>query len=397
MKLLWKLLREHISVSQLTGFFLSNLVGTIIMLLTIQLYADLRPLFTKGDSFMKSDYMVVSKPVSAVSSLLGKNHTFSTREIEELKDQPFTRNVGAFTPSQFEIYIALRMPDSNQSISSDIFFESVPDKYIDVDSDRWNFNEHEGLVPIIVPRNYLNLYNFGFSQSRNLPKLSEGTISLIALDVNIRGNGKRERFKGNIIGFSDRLNTILVPQSFMEWANNRFSGEQTSAPTRLILEVNNPTDDAIATFFAEKNYTTENDKLDSGKISYLLRLTLYTVLAIGLFISLLSLYILTLSIFLLLEKSNKKLENLLLIGYTPSQVSRPYQLLTAAINLMILVLAVGTVSLLRLHYIEVIDTLFPQGTLPTMLPSILFGVILTACVTTLNYMIIKGKIRSISK
>ena len=36
--MIWKLLRQHISVSQLAGFFLANLFGMIIVLLGVQFY-----------------------------------------------------------------------------------------------------------------------------------------------------------------------------------------------------------------------------------------------------------------------------------------------------------------------------------------------------------------------
>lgn len=34
--LVWKLLRQHISIGQLTGFFLANLFGMMIVLLSVQ-------------------------------------------------------------------------------------------------------------------------------------------------------------------------------------------------------------------------------------------------------------------------------------------------------------------------------------------------------------------------
>ena len=34
--LVWKLLRQHISISQLAGFFLANLFGMMIVLLSVQ-------------------------------------------------------------------------------------------------------------------------------------------------------------------------------------------------------------------------------------------------------------------------------------------------------------------------------------------------------------------------
>jgi hypothetical protein len=70
-------------------------------------------------------------------------------------------------------------------------------------------------VPIILPKNYLDLYNFGFAESHSMPKISEGMIGLVALDVTIFGRGDREQLKGRIAGFSNRINTILVPETFM--------------------------------------------------------------------------------------------------------------------------------------------------------------------------------------
>ena len=37
MKLVWKLLRQHISIPQFAGFFFANLVGTLIILLGVAL------------------------------------------------------------------------------------------------------------------------------------------------------------------------------------------------------------------------------------------------------------------------------------------------------------------------------------------------------------------------
>jgi len=94
--LVWKLLRQHISIGQLTGFFFANLFGMVIVLLSAQFYKDVVPIFTEGDSFMKKDYMTATKKISTLGSFAGKSNTFSSEEIEELKKQPFTRSVGAF-------------------------------------------------------------------------------------------------------------------------------------------------------------------------------------------------------------------------------------------------------------------------------------------------------------
>ena len=212
--LVWKLLRQHISIGQLAGFFLANLFGMMIVLLSVQFYKDVIPVFTEGDSFMKKDFIIATKKISTLGSFAGKSNTFSAEEIADLKKQPFTKTIGAFTPSQFKVSAGLGMQEAGIHLSTDMFFESVPDEFVDIKLDKWLFDESTHTIPIIIPRNYLNLYNFGFAQSRSLPKLSEGLMGLIQMDIMMRGNGRVEQYKGNIVGFSNRLNTILVPRFF---------------------------------------------------------------------------------------------------------------------------------------------------------------------------------------
>lgn len=387
-----RLLRQHISVGQLTGFFFANLFGMVIVLLSIQFYRDIAPVFTQGDSFMKKDYIIATKKVSTLGNLAGKSSTFSSPEIDELKKQPFARNVGVFTSTQFSVSAGLTMEGTGIQISTAMFFESVPDEYVDVKLDKWGFDESNPTIPIIIPRNYLNLYNFGFAQSRNLPKLSEGLMSLINMDVILRGNGQVKRYKGNIVGFSNRLNTILVPQAFMDWANKTFAPHTQPQPSRLIVEVRNPADSAIAAYFQQKGYETEDSKLDAGKTTYFLNLIVGIVLAVGLLISALSFYILMLSIFLLLQKNTTKLETLLLIGYSPAQVALPYQALTVGLNLLVLTLSVGIVSLLRSFYANPVSLLFPQLEMGSMLPAIAAGITLLIGVSCVNIIAVRKKV-----
>ena len=396
MSLVWKLMRRHISMGQLAGFFFANLCGMVIILLGIQFYQDVAPVFTEGDSFMKKDYLIVSKKVSTLGSFVGKSSTFSNSDIEEILDQPFTKEVGAFTPSQFKVSAGVGMEQIGLNMSTAMFFESVPDKYVDVNLDEWHFEPGQEIVPIIIPRNYLNLYNFGFAQSRSLPQLSEGVMNLINLEVRISGGGRQNTYKGKIAGFSNRLNTILVPESFMVWANANYSdGKSDKEPSRLIIEVGNPTDDRIARFFKEHGYETEDDKLDAGKTTWFLKVVVGIVLAVGLLISILSFYILMLSIYLLLQKNTTKLENLLLVGYAPGRVALPYQMLTVGLNALVLVLSVGIVLYVRTLYLDVVEKMFPslgEGSYGWM---IAFGIMLFVGVSFLNVVAIRRKVASI--
>ena len=382
--LVWKLLRQHISIGQLAGFFLANLFGMMIVLLSVQFYKDVIPVFTEG-----------TKKISTLGSFAGKSNTFSPDDIADLKKQSFTKTIGAFTPSQFKVSAGLGMQEAGIHLSTDMFFESVPDEFVDIKLDKWHFDEETHTIPIIIPRNYLNLYNFGFAQSRSLPKLSEGLMGLIQMDIMMRGNGRVEQYKGNIVGFSNRLNTILVPQSFMDWANKNFAPEKEAEPSRLIVEVKNPTDTAITDYFQQKNYETEGNNLDAGKTTYFLRLITAIVMGVGLFISILSFYILMLSIFLLLQKNTVKLENLLLIGYSPMRVATPYYILTVGLNVLVLLLAIGCVAWVRSYYIEVVQNLFPQLESGSLLPCILTGGLLFLAVSLLNVLAIQRKVSNL--
>lgn len=393
MKLIWKLLRHHISVAQLAGFFLANLCGMVIVLLGIQFYNDVLPIFTQSDSFLKKDYIVVSKKVSTLGSFLGRSNQFSNGDIEEVKEQPFTESVGPFTSSHFQVSAGLGIEGIQMSTA--MFFESVPDEFVDIETDKWRFTPGDGTIPIIIPRNYLNLYNFGFAQSRSLPQISEGLMGTISLDIRIAGKGKRDNYKGRIVGFSNRLNTILVPDAFMKWANTQYAEGKQKGPSRLIIEVNNPTDERIARFFEDKGYETENDKLDNGKAAWFLKIIVGIVLSVGLVISILSLYILMLSIFLLLQKNTYKLENLLLIGYSTRKVAFPYQAMTVLLNGLVLVLSTAIVLLVRHVYSNLMDEM--GLTIDSGAPwlAIGAGIVLFLIVSAINTTLIYRKMKSL--
>lgn len=391
--MIWKLLKQHINPSQLLGFSLANVCGMVIVLLAIQFYRDVLPAFTQGDSFLKGDYVIVSKKISTLGTLVGKQTTFSTRDIEEIEEQPFVKRVGSFLPSQFKVMAGMGL--QGVTMSTDLFFESVPDAYVDVQSDRWKFDPESGIIPIIIPRNYLNLYNFGFAQSRNLPQLSEGVIGMVNLDIRMAGNGQVGQMKGRIVGFSSRLNTILVPEAFIRWANARYGTGKEAEPSRLVIEVSNPADERIVQFFQQKGYEQEGNELEAGKTSWFLKVVVGVVLSVGLLISVLSFYILILSVYLLLQKNMRKLETLLLIGYSPVQVARPYQLLTIGLNLLVLLLGLGIVAGIRSVYLPVFSSLLTGGDGGSLLPALLAGAVVFVLVSVLNGIIIRRKIDGI--
>ena len=376
MNLVWKLLRRHISVPQFAGFFFANLFGMLIVLLGFQFYNDVLPVFTAGDSFMKADYLIVSKRIGMAGTLSGRNNTFNASDIDDLQAQSFVKRLGKFTSTEYKVDASMGV-NGQPILNSEIFFESVPDGFVDVPLTAWKYEAGSKEVPIILPRTYINMYNFGFAQSRSLPKISEGLMGMIDVNIFIHGNGHEDRFKGRVIGFSNRLNTILVPQAFMDWSNGYYAPGNAMASTRLIMEVSNPADEHITKYLDAKGYEVESDKLNAEKTTYFLRMVVSLVMAVGLVISLLSFYILMLSIYLL------------------ARVSLPYALVTVTLNVSVLLLSLVLLSFIRSYYMRIIEALFPQIEDGSILPAALVGAVLFVVVTLINQFVIRRKVMRI--
>ena len=397
MNLVWKLLRQHLSIPQMAGFFFANLFGMIIVLLSVQFYQDVIPVFTAEDSFMRSDFLIVNKKIGTASTISGSSNTFNQTEVDDLAQQPFVSRMGKFTNANYKADVSMRVNGVSVLNNGEISFESIPDSFVDTPLRNWNYQPGEKTIPIILPRIYLTMYNFGFAQTHALPKLSDGLVGMIDFHIFVHGKHREAQFKGKVIGFSNRLSSILVPQAFMDWSNDTFAPGETHAPTRLIVQVNNPSDPQFTKYLDQKGYEIENDKLNTEKTTYFLRLLVTMVVGVGLVISALSFYILMLSIYLLVQKNTHKLENLLLIGYRPAQVALPYQMLTIGLNLLIYGLALLVIFFVRSYYMDLIETLFPNIEDGNMLPTIVVGALLFVLVSLSNYAIIARKIVHIWK
>ena len=394
-RLVWKLLRRHLNFWQVGGFFLANLLGMCIVLLSLQFYNDVLPVFTQGDSFMKKAYIVVAKKVNAIQTMKGKAPSFTATEIEDIENQSFVKSVGKFTPAQFNVFAAVGSEQMGVGLSTEMFFEAIPDEYVDADLTHWKYTPKSDSLPVILPRNYLNLYNFGFATSRGLPALSEGLAGMVKLRFRLRGTLGECDMNGRVVAFSNRLNTILVPQSFMDEMNAMLSPDKTPVYSRLILDVDNPANEAIASYLYGNNYEAESGGGDAGRMAYFLRIIIGIVLSVGLIICALSFYVLLLSIFLLLQKHTEKIDNLLLIGYRPRQVALPFHFLSWGLNGLVLLVSIGVVVVLRGYYLPKIAEVYPQLSGASLLPSILLGFLLYLFISLLDYCAVHRKIMKI--
>jgi len=392
--MVWRLLRHNISAGQLAGYALANLAGLAIVLIAMQFYRDVSTVWDDEDSFISKDYLIISKKVTGLGSIFGQegNATrFSRQEIDEIASQPWARKVGQFTSAAFNVYA--KVDFGGDALQSALFLESIPDDYFDVSPRGWDYRVGSGEpVPIIISKDYLTLYNFGFATSRGMPQVSEEMIGMVPLRLSLSGNGKQEWVNARIAGFSSRLNTIAVPEEFMAWANREFADQPVEDPSRLIIMLEGAGDPAVKSYLEDHGYESAGDKADNGKAAYFLSVVTTVVITVGAVISILAFFILLLSIYLLLQKNREKLHDLMQLGYSPGQVSRYYKLIVAMINLAVYFVAAAAVLMASHRWGGTLSALGIEGS--SAVPTLLTGFAIILVITLGNLMIISRKVRT---
>lgn len=357
MGLISKLLRKNTSPARLAGFALSNFIGLLIISGAMMFYVDSRGIWDDEESVINTDYLVINKKVTSASTLGDRSTTrFSEADVADLKAQPWVRRVGEFSSSDFRVYASVS--HGGRGMETALFFEAVPDSFVDLHAADWRYEPGQTTVPVMIPKDYLALYNFGFAGSAGLPQLSEQLITGIPLQLYMRSeDGTRSmRMEAHIAGFSNRLNTVLVPDSFMQYANERLGEGRSSAPSRLIIDVSSPGDVAISDYLSSHGWEVAGDKAGSSA-AYLLKVVVGIVMAIGAIITLLSLFVLMLSVSLLMEKNRLVIHRLLMLGAPLRRVGAPYSAMIISGCGAALLLSVAALVALRSLYAGALEGL----------------------------------------
>ena len=404
MNLVYKLLQKNISPSRFVGFLVSNFIGLAIIGAGLQFWLDARSIWSREDSFLKSDYLAINKVIDASRTIGGGTTEFSAEEIADIEHQAWVKRVGEFRRADFNVHASVALDGgTGRQMSTAMFFESVPEGFLDVDRNSFSWQEGDEEVPIIISKDYLALYNFGFAGAAGLPRLSESLVSGIPLQLTLvsEDGTRRIQMLGRVAGYSNRFNTILVPRTFLDTMNIRLGSNggrgtpgpdsATTAPSRLIVDVSSPGDAAIAPYLKERGWEVAGDKSASGA-AYLLKVVAGTVMAVGVMITLLSALILTLSLSLLMERNRRKLHSLLMLGFPVKTVAEPYWRVTALSGVLAGALAYGTLLLLRSTYIHPLEGL---GATPgTTLWSLLIILLLTIIIILLNCVAVTRRVRA---
>lgn len=354
--MLWKLLRNELRPLQLTGAFLGGLIGMMIMLIAVMFYLDVSPVFQDKEGFWNEEYLIVNKKIlindtyNQIEDINSEKPSFSKEEIDELRSKYFIKKVAPFNHCTFSISAYTDDESALSGFYTDLFFESVPNDYLDVNYSNWNWDPSMEFIPVVIPKTYLNLYNFGFASSQDLPQISEKSASLVSFNIKIRGQSKSRNFSARIVGFSNRINTILVPESFIAWANTKYGVEKSPNPSRLIVVANDPSDPALLEYFTQHKYDVNESELSNSKALMFLRVIISVVIIIGLIITLLAFWLMLTAILLLLQRNKTNIVKLKILGYSIKQIALPYQIIASIFFFLVTSLSFIPLHLLRKFY-----------------------------------------------
>lgn len=396
MRLLLRLLRNNVNFWQVAGFALANMVGAVIVLFGIQAYADAGKVLEASDNVLGNNLIVLSKPVSSMTTIAGAlgagPRGFSQSEIAELASVEGVSSVGTFRTALFPVYGGVSY--GGFEMSTEMFVESVSDDFLDVDTQLWSASVDGSELPIVIPRTYLNFYNYGFAAARGTPQLGEDLFAMVPLKFILRGREGRKSYIGRIVGLSDRMNTILVPDDFLEEANSRFAVEEPKKPTRVLVEAGSEASKELMEYIDGKGYVVDGGGEESVRLLAIVRTVISIVVALGLLVSSLAFFLLLISILLLIEKNRYKNDTLHQLGYPDRTIALPYQALAVGVDLCVWVVAAVVTLLVYPVVADLMQTISPGFVQSGSALILLSGLGLCLLFVLMHILLVRFKIRT---
>jgi hypothetical protein len=339
-----KILQQEISKWQIALVMLASILGMVCMGLPMMLADDATQMLQHEHRLFDEKFLVLNKRVTVMNTLGVGDTGFSPAEVDSLRRVKGVEKVGTFESNAFEIWAEANFGGA-QVLRTQMFLEGVEDEFIDDPPPGWFWSEGQEEVPIMVPTDYLALYNFGFAPGQNLPGISKDLARQSTFTLNVSGNGKHAEFVGRIAGFSDRIETILAPKSFLIWANAQFAPHVDETPKRVIVKAAESV--ALQSTMMDRGYETNKERLQSVRFQQLVRQAMGSFAILGMVLLLLAIGSFILFSTLLVTRSEQRLQTLFLLGYTRRELALLVGRKVLIFPVIAFVLAVPTALFLR--------------------------------------------------
>jgi hypothetical protein len=359
-------------------------IGILLLLCSVQMYININYLLKeKSPKKAGFDFLSVTKIVT--NDNMGNDNRFTPADIAELSEKPFVDGVAPLLSNQFKV---LASAGNMIPFSTDLFLESIDNTYIDTVplGFKWELGQHE--IPIIVSADFLEMYNV-FAPGWDLPQLSEKTVTTINLVLRCTGNKGEETFKARVVALSDRINSILVPRNFIEWANLTLEGKEQKSVSRVFLKTSDASNTALLSFLQEKGYHVNKDKTKSGRVKQVLQAIVSGLAGFGILVILLAMVLFSFYLKLMITRSRENLQLLLMLGYSASWLSKTVARKWIPVYIVIVIAAVLLTALLQYLFAGTLVSV--RDTLPLMLNPVVIAVAMVLLLLSIvvNYRMVK--------
>ncbi len=318
-------------------------IGVLLLLASIQMYINIQQLLKETNTRKAGyDYISVTKTVTNETMGNAAKNLFTAEEIRELNAQPFIDSAAPLISNQFRVQLSA---GNIIPFKTDLFLETVENEFIDTVPPEFSWEIGQQSIPLIISSDFLEIYNV-FAPAQGLPQISQETATGVPVVITVYGNGMEQAFNSRIVAFSDRINSVLVPKKFLDWANQTF-GEQSDNPGRIYLKLKDANNPDLLTFLDTKNYKINKDKTKFGRVRQVLE-GVFTGLGIfGLLVVILALMLFSFYLQLMIARSKDNLQLLLILGYAPSWLSQKVSRQFVPVYVLVVVAAMAATQLMQ--------------------------------------------------
>ena len=342
-QLLKKIIRTGVGPGRFVMAATGLTIAMLLILSAVQIQVNYNELlYGKNNQDSIANFLVVNKVIDGNK----RENVLSKEDLDKLKKQPFIEEVGLLTASRFKV--SAQSPSDNFPFYTDLFFESVPDEFIDVKSADWKWETGSTTIPLIIPNQFLDLYNFGFAPSQNLMQLTQTMVMSLPIVLNVAYQGQPIKFTGKVVGFSDRISSVLVPQNFLEMANKQFGTQQGELrPSRVVIKTSDPGNPELVAYLKNNGMVTDADKTRFSQYRKIVNTVVSASWVTGAVMLLFALLVFSLFIQLTIASTKNEINLLITIGTSPKQLQRFLMKQFLPSNIIITLVCLATVTVLQ--------------------------------------------------
>jgi len=317
----------------------------------------LHKIYAYGDNteMLSKNTIVVQKKVTKSSVLGLANSEFSEKEISDFRKMSFVENCDVIRSSSFDVIFQIDDP-LIPSFNSDIFVQSVQKEYLDVKTDKWSWKEGDEIVPIIMPRDFLMMLN-NFLSISNIPQLSDDLVLELKINLKIRGRMRHEWVKAKIVGFTNELSSILVPESFVLWGNAAYGKPDEEVISQLVVKSKDGQFGNLEKYLDENNLESKKSQMVIARLKSALGVLLSLISVVSLLTVFLAMLVLVQYLQLILTHNEYEIRTLLRLGHAPRVLIRVFTKYFVKLFFIILLVSVGVFGMLKFY----LEQLFISG------------------------------------